>query len=59
LNGVGGRGVKCSGSRFGAALDGERKVAGKRTYLTAVVVAAPSRLRLCVGTPMVASRLND
>ena len=32
-----GRGVKCSCSRFGAVLDDERKVAGKRTYLTAVV----------------------
>jgi hypothetical protein len=31
-------GVNCSCSRFGAVLDDERKVAGKRTYLTAVVV---------------------
>ena len=32
-----GRGVKCSCSRFGAVLDDEQKVAGKRTCLTAVV----------------------
>jgi len=37
LNRVGGRGVKCLCSRFGAVLDDEQKVAGKRTYLTAVV----------------------
>jgi hypothetical protein len=30
-------GVKCSCSRFGAVLDDERKVAGKRIYLTAAV----------------------
>jgi hypothetical protein len=30
--------VKCSCSGFGAVLDDERKVAGKRTYFTAVVV---------------------
>ena len=29
--------VKCSCSGFGAVLDDERKVAGKRTYFTAVV----------------------
>jgi len=29
--------VKCLCSRFGAVLDDEQKVAGKRTYLTAVV----------------------
>ena len=31
-------GVKCSCSGFGAVLDDERKVAGKRNYSTAVVV---------------------
>ena len=31
-------GVKCSCSGFGAVLDDERKVAGKRNYFTAVVV---------------------
>jgi hypothetical protein len=31
-------GVKCLCSGFGAVFDGERKVAGKRTYFTAVVV---------------------
>jgi hypothetical protein len=31
-------GVKCLCSGFGAVLDDERKVAGKRTYFTAVVV---------------------
>jgi len=30
--------VKCSCSGFGAVLDDERKVAGKRNYFTAVVV---------------------
>ena len=30
--------VKCSCSRFGAVLDDERNVAGKRNYFTAVVV---------------------
>ena len=38
LNGVGEGGEKCSRSRFGAVLDDERKVAGKRTYFPAVVV---------------------
>jgi len=37
LDGVSG-GVKCSCSGFGAVLDDERKVAGKRNYFTAVVV---------------------
>ena len=31
-------GVKCSCSGFGAVLDDERKVVGKRDYFTAVVV---------------------
>ena len=31
-------GVKCSCSGFGAVLNDERKVAGKRNYFTAVVV---------------------
>jgi hypothetical protein len=31
-------GVKCSCSGFGAVVDDERKVAGKRNYFTAVVV---------------------
>jgi hypothetical protein len=31
-------GVECSCSGFGAVLDDERKVAGKRNYFTAVVV---------------------
>ena len=31
-------GVKCSCSGLGAVLDDERKVVGKRTYFTAVVV---------------------
>jgi hypothetical protein len=31
-------GVKCSCSGFGAVLDDERKVAGKRNYFTAMVV---------------------
>ena len=30
--------MKCLCSRFGAVLDDEREVAGKRNYLTAVVV---------------------
>ena len=37
-----GRGVKCSCSRFGAVLDDEQKVAGERTYLTAVVAVVMS-----------------
>jgi hypothetical protein len=39
LTGFGEGGVKFSCSRFGAVLDDERKVARKRTYFTAVVVA--------------------
>ena len=31
-------GLKCSCSGFGAVVDDERKVAGKRNYFTAVVV---------------------
>jgi len=31
-------GVECSCSRFGAVLEDERKVTGKPTYFTAVVV---------------------
>ena len=38
LDGVVEGGVKCSCSGFGAVLDDERKVAGKRDYFTAVVV---------------------
>ena len=38
LNRGEGGGVKCSCSRFEAVLDDEQKVAGKRTYLTTVVV---------------------